>query len=160
MVSLHWERRTDRDALALVAGLALLASGCGGRVGWAHKDGGSSHSAAEGGRGAGGATVTSDDDDDNGAAHSGTSGAGGRSAGSGGSTGSGGSNGQAGSDERGSTTAARTGFAIVAGGTLMRSKSYALVLSAGESPGNNGVLHSSSSSSYRMVGGLVGVTAR
>jgi len=159
MVSVYRERRADRNApgwiaLALVAGLVLLASGCGGRVGWAHKDGGSSPSAAEGGRGAGGATVTSDDDDDDGAAHSGTDGAGGRSAGSGGSRG------QAGSDERGSTAAAKSGFAIVAGGVLMRSRSYALVLSAGESPGNNGVLHSSSSNSYRMVGGLVGVTAR
>jgi hypothetical protein len=42
----------------------------------------------------------------------------------------------------------------------MLSESYRLVLSGGESPGNNGLLHSSSSKSYRMVGGLVGVTAR
>jgi hypothetical protein len=163
MVFLPWARRADRKApgwtaVAFVCGLALLAAGCGGRVGRvgrARPAGDGGHSSAEGGRGAGGAPgTTADDDDDDGAAQPGTAGTGGNSAASGGSTG------QAGSDEPSRPAAASTGFAMVAGGTLMRSKSYTLVLCAGESPGSNGLLHSSGSKSYRMVGGLVGVTAR
>ena len=46
-------------------------------------------------------------------------------------------------------------MAFVSGGTVMTSANYRLILTTGESPGGNGV---STSSSYRMNGGLVGAT--
>jgi len=47
------------------------------------------------------------------------------------------------------------GMDLVAGGTVMSSENYRLVLTAGQGPGGNGVM---TSGSYRLQGGLVGTT--
>jgi len=54
-----------------------------------------------------------------------------------------------------STSGGIQGMDLVAGGVVMSSESYRLVLTTGQGPGGNGV---STSESYRLQGGLVGIT--
>ncbi len=49
----------------------------------------------------------------------------------------------------------KTGGAIVAGGTTMKSASYTLITSVGQGPGGNAAM---SSSSYQLRAGVVGAT--
>jgi hypothetical protein len=94
------------------------------------------------------------------------------SAGTAGTAGTGGSAGTAGSDggagtggSGGSITDAgpdappavpgRPGFAVVAGGTKLKSTRYTLVVTIGESPSGNGVMKSQT---YTLRGGVIGTT--